>query len=328
MASSSVGEPRGLLPGVDIASGQRIPEDVVAKLPADTVGAGRVPAGVRLAVTGTARRLRLRLEPGSPTSVPAPTGGDGLAVWVGGELVGRRSPATGTVELDLPARDPGTVVEIYLPEDRTWRIVEVTPLAGDLAAAPRGPRWIAYGDSITQGWSVSAPGLAWPSVVARTLGLDLVNLGFAGSARGELPAAMAVARSQADVVTLAWGTNAWSSIPTDPAHIAETMRLFLTTVRQGLPDVPVVVVSPILRPDAETTPNRFGATLAQLRTAIEEAVLRFAAERGDARLTLLPGLGLVSADQLVDGVHPGDVGHAAFAEGVAAVIDKALKARL
>jgi lysophospholipase L1-like esterase len=324
MAPMSISELRGLLPGVDAASGQRIPAHVAGKLPADTVGAGRVPAGVRLAVTGTARGLRLRLEPGEPTPVPAPTVGDELAIWVGDELVSRVQVTTGTVEVELPDRAPDAVVEIYLPEGKAWRVAGATPLAGELAAAPRGPRWVAYGDSITQGWSVSAPGLAWPSVVARTLGLDLVNLGFAGSARGELPAAVAVAESQAAVVTLAWGTNAWSSIPTDPAHIAETMRLFLTAVRQGLPDVPVIVVSPIVRPDAETTPNRFGAGLAQLRTAIEAEVLRFASQHGDARLVLLPGLDLVSADQLVDGVHPGDAGHAAFAKGVAAVMAEAL----
>ena len=85
------------------------------------------------------------------------------------------------------------------------------------------------------------------------------------------------------------------------------MRLFLTALRQGLPDVPVVVVSPILRPGAEARPNRFGATLGQLRTAIEDAVRDFA-QAGDTRLTLVPGLDLVPAAQLVDGVHPDDDG--------------------
>lgn len=317
---------RGLVPGVDPAAGQRIPADLGAKLPVDTVGAGRVPAGVRLAFSGSARGVRIAFEDGGPTSVPAPTSGDGLAIWRGDALVGRAAMAD-IVDLGLPDRADDDVLEIYLPEDRVWRLRGVEPVGGDLVEAPRGPRWVVYGDSITQGWSVSAPGLGWPSRVARALGLDLVNLGFAGSARGELPAALAVAGSQADVVTLAWGTNAWSSVPTDASQIAETLRLFLTAVRQGLPSVPLVVISPIVRPDAEETPNRFGATLDDLRQALEGEVLRFADASGDARLTLLGGRDLVPAEQLVDGVHPGDQGHASFAGHVTAAMEKALESR-
>src|SRR5262249_23590848 len=162
------------------------------------------------------------------------------------------------------------------------------------------PRWVVYGDSITQGWSVTEPGLAWPSRVADTLGLDLVNLGFAGAARGELPTADAVAASGADAVALAWGTNAYSALATSAARIAERMRLSLTAVRAGLPTAPVVVVSPLVRPDAETVPNRFGATLGELRAALEDAVRRFAAATGDTRVTLVPGRDLVPAELLAD----------------------------
>ena len=41
-------------------------------------------------------------------------------------------------------------------------------------------------------------------------------------------------------------------------------------VREGHPDTPIVVTSPILRPDAETTANALGATLADLRVAMED----------------------------------------------------------
>lgn len=320
----ALGDLRGLLPGVDPAAGQRLPAEMAAKLPSDTVGAGRVPAGLRLAIVGSAREVRLRFEQGDLTAVPAPTSGSELAVWSGGEMVGRAAMAE-VVDIDLPERAGDALIEIYLPEDRVWRLCDIQPVGGDLSDAPRGPRWVVYGDSITQGWSVSAPGLGWPSRVARELELDLVNLGFAGSARGELPAALAVAGSQADVLTVAWGTNAWSSVPTDAAQIAQTMRLFLVALRQGLPDVPVLVVSPIVRPDAEETPNRFGATLVDLREALEREVLRFAAERGDARLTLLSGRDLVPVEQLVDGVHPGDLGHESLADCVAAVMGRILR---
>ena len=313
---------RGLLPGVAWTAGSRLPASALAKLPLDTVRAARIAAGVHLALTGAARAIELDVRVGEPTSVPAPTVPDGFVVRVDGRSAGRVAvPACdGPVRIAMPERGPDDVVRVYLPETVELRIERIDGVDGDLVPAPRGPMWVVYGDSITQGWSVSEPGLAWPSLVADELGLDLVNLGFAGSARGELLAADAVAASGAAAVAVAWGTNSWSSQPTDAAQIAGTMRLFLTALRQGLPDAPVVVVTPVVRPDAEATRNRFGATLADLRLALEEAVRRFAADTGDSRITLVPGRDLVPAGELVDGIHPGDGGQRSLAGGVVAQV--------
>ncbi|MCX4815213.1 GDSL-type esterase/lipase family protein [Streptomyces sp. NBC_01239] len=309
---------RGVLPGLSWADdGARLPLAACGKLTADTVRAARVAAALHLAFTGSASVIELTVGVGERTTVPAPDLPAAFVVRTVGQPPREvRLPADGgIVSVPLPRRAPETVVRVYLPEAVE---VAVLGLAADrpLHPAPRGPLWVVYGDSITQGWSVSTPGLAWPSQVADALGLDLVNLGFAGAARGELPAADVLAASGAGAVAMAWGTNAYSSLPTSTAQIAETTRLFLTTVRAGLPDAPVTVVSPIVRPDAEDVPNRFGATLADLREAQETAVRRFAAVHGDDRVSLVPGLGLVRGDQLVDGIHPGDEGHTSFASGV------------
>ncbi|MFD4511607.1 GDSL-type esterase/lipase family protein [Streptomyces sp. NPDC058457] len=309
---------RGVLPGLSwVDGGSRLPSAGHAKLPADTVRAARVPAGVHLAFTGPVSTVELTVEVGERTTVPAPTVPEGFVVRVSGSpsRVVPLPSRGGTVRVRLPERDRDRVVRVYLPESTE---VTVVGLAGDHRPEPvsRGPLWVVYGDSITQGWSVTEPGLAWPSQVADILGLDLVNLGLAGAARGELLTADVLAASGAEAVTLAWGTNAYSSLPTSTAQIAETMRLYLTAVREGLPEVPVVVVSPIVRPDAEHVPNRFGASLADLRAALEEAVRRFVEARGDDRVTLVPGLHLVPSECLVDGIHPGDAGHRGLAEGV------------
>ncbi len=87
---------------------------------------------------------------------------------------------------------------------------------------------------------------------------------------------------------------------------------FFSVVRQGHPEVPVLAISPILRANAEATPNRLGATLADLREAFETLVgARIAA--GDSTLYLVAGLPLVAADRFPDGIHPDDEGHAALA---------------
>ncbi|RFC75044.1 hypothetical protein [Streptomyces sp. AcE210] len=96
----------------------------------------------------------------------------------------------------------------------------------------------------------------------------------------------------------------------------ETTLAFLAAVRIGHPRTSLLVVSPLRRPDAEVTPNALGATLAQLRDAVERAT-RDTVPHGDDRLALLPGAGLVTPAHLVDGVHPGDEGHAFLARAVA-----------
>jgi lysophospholipase L1-like esterase len=229
---------------------------------------------------------------------------------------------SGDVKIELEGTD----------EDLTWvevgeRVIGYLPLVagarvaaidGDIAPAPLQPRWLAYGDSITEGWITSTPAAAWPAVAGRSLGLDAINMGYAGAARGEIVSAEHLAELDADVITVAHGTNCWTRTPHTAAQVAEGMRAFLDVVRQGHRDTPIVVVSPIVRPDAETTPNRLGATLVDLRTAIEDV----AAERDD--VALVPGLPLVAPEQLPDGIHPADEGHAAIAAAVAPVIEKAM----
>jgi lysophospholipase L1-like esterase len=309
---------RGLLRTLALAPGSRLPAVAAEKLPADTVRAARVPAGVHLALTGTARRIDLRIRVGADTWRPAPTAPEVFLVHgPAGSYPVPLDRGSDLVRIRLPNRLADQPVRVYLPETVELQLLSLTAADGEVAPAPRGPAWVVYGDSIAQGWSVTEAGRAWPSLVADALGLDLVNLGFAGAARGELPAAHAVAGSQAAAVALAWGTNCYSTVPTDAAHLAETVRLFLTVVRQGLPDVPVVVVSPIVRPDAELIPNRFGATHARLRAAIESAVLDFAAAHGDGQLVLVRGRDLVPAADLAgDRIHPLDAGHARLAAAV------------
>ena len=224
---------------------------------------------------------------------------------------------SGTVELD--GEGDLTWVETadrsigYLPAKPGVRVVSV---GGDVEPAPPQPRWLAYGDSITEGWVTSTPAAAWPAVVGREYGLDAINMGYAGAARGEIASAEHVAELPADVITVAHGTNCWTMTPHTAAMVAEGLRAFLDVVRQGHPETPIVVVSPIVRPDAETTPNRLGATLQDLRRAIEDV----AAARADVEL--VPGAELVRADQLPDGIHPGDEGHAAIAAAVGPVLAK------
>lgn len=125
------------------------------------------------------------------------------------------------------------------------------------------------------------------------------------------------------MLTVCHGTNCWTRTPHSAPQMAANTEAFLEVLRQDQPSTPIVVASPVVRPDAEATPNRLGATLADLRRAMEEVVEKRIAD-GDERLVLVHGLDLITADQLGDGIHPDDNGHAAMAEGIGGAVRTAL----
>jgi len=286
-----------------------------SRLPADTWQCAQIPAGVRLEMVGDATGIELDYTTATDDLGYRGSGaGTTFALWRADDQVDEQ-PAVlgaGTVTLAL-AGDADAPAVVYLPEGMRPEILVLRALGGDLVPAPARPRWVAYGDSLLEGWVATAPARAWGAVAARRHGLDLVNLGYAGSARGEIPCAEAVAGLDADVISISHGTNCWTRTPHSAGMMLETTRAFLDIVRQGHPDTPLVVASPVLRPDAETTPNRLGATLADLRGAMEEAV-RDRLDAGDANLVLVPGAPVITAAQLPDGIHPDDAGHARLAE--------------
>ncbi len=222
--------------------------------------------------------------------------------------------------------DPsGARAVVYLPEGMKPTIDDVRAVGGELAAPPAQPRWLCYGDSIAEGWIASGPAFAWPAIAGRTFGLDTVNLGYAGSARGEIVSAEHIATPDADVVSISHGTNCWTRIQHSAGQMRENTRAFLEIVRAGHPGVPIVLCSPVIRPDAEATPNSLGATLTDLRAVMEE-VAQAQMDAGDTLLTLVPGGDVITAAHLADGVHPGDAGHLVIAGVFGAAVRAALDA--
>jgi lysophospholipase L1-like esterase len=289
------------------------------RMPLDTWSAAQLPAGVRLEFVGNATHVDVKYR--TATDEFGYRGSDAgctFEVWRADERVDTQ-PAVlgrGTVRLNLGEGD-GRVV-IHLPEGMKPTVTSVVAVGGDIAPAPTQPRWIAYGDSITEGWSASAPSQSWLAIAGRESAMDTVNLGYAGAARGELVLAQQIANLDADVITVAYGTNCWSTIPHSADMVRANAAAFLQVVRAAHRDVPVLVVSPLIRPDAEDRPNALGATLADIRAAIEHAV----AERADGLATLLPGADLLPAGLLVDGVHPGDDGHRLLAKDIGLVVQR------
>ncbi|MFF2776723.1 GDSL-type esterase/lipase family protein [Streptomyces sp. NPDC058052] len=318
-------EPEPFLRGTAWRDGDRPvradPADL-ERLPWDIAERAALPIGVRvefLAAPGTtAVELRYRAA--------VPPAGDALrslrhafALWQGPRCLAEvfaEPAAEATVRLRLPPG--GGEFTVHPPEAQAPVVHALRAVDGALSPAPRRPRWLVQGDSITEGWWSTRPAHSWPAVAGRALGLDPVNLGYAGGARGELPLAEQLSRLPGELITLAFGTNCWDRAPATPEWLHATVRAYVGLIRRGHPRTPLLLVSPVLRPAAEHTRNALGATLTELRRAMERAVRDLAAD--DPRLLLLPGRPLLGPEHLADGLHPNDEGHARMARAVAAAL--------
>ncbi len=300
----------------------------VARLPADVWHAASVPAGVRLELVGDAQAIDIAYRTATGNLGYR---GDGagivFSVWRGGRRVCEEEAVLGDglIRLSLGDGSPDRPAVIYLPEGMQPLVLSLTAVKGEIAPAPSLPRWLAYGDAVTQGWIASGPSQGWAAITARKSGLDLVNLGYAGSGQCEIIAAEHLAGLPADVISISYGSGFWTRTPHSAPMLFESVRAFLALVRTGHPATPMVVMSPIRRGDAEHTPNKLGATLADLRDAVEAAT-RDRIVSGDTMLSLVGGEEIIGPEHLVDGNYPGDEGHKRIASAASKALGAALQA--
>ncbi len=292
------------------------------RLPADTRAAAALPVGVHLAFRGEPESIELRYRTETADLGYRGAGaGTQFVLFRGAQRVAAAAALLGEGRVHLAAGKGPEPATLYLPEGMRPTVLELRAQGGEIRPLERQPRWLCYGDSIAEGWCASEPAAAWPHIVARHHGLDGVNLGYAGAARGEVASAQEIAALEADIISIAHGTNCWTRTPQSADLFAASLDAFLAIVRTGHPATPIVAVSPLLRPDAEAAANLLGASLCDLRSAFEQTV----AERqkaGDANLILVPGRDLIEEDLLPDGIHPGDAGHGELARILGPILAK------
>jgi len=291
-------------------------------------------AGMRLSLRTDSSSIGMQLVALDGSSSGPLRSGDGPAridLTIDGRLVDSSCiPADGTVQLTTGAN--GIVeVELWLPH-RCPVAVEslvVNEGAAVMRSASTRQIWVAHGSSITQSRFSDGPATSWTSQVARSLGLDLCNLGFAGECHLDPIVARMIASMPADVVSVCAGINAHTSISMSERVYRSNLAGFLAVVRDGHRGVPILVTSPIAAPGRETAPSHprllpsplrrllktqtkrlpagtVGPTLEELRDATADVVEKFATN-GDANIHHLDGRALLSvsdAEHLVDGLHP------------------------
>jgi len=322
------------------------------------------PSGVRLAFATEATAVEVVLHPtrlayrqverprgavdlvvdGAVLASEPLTGGDAIEtdLATGASALLPGAPQT-VVLAGLPAGD--TTVEVWLPHNES---VEVVALRADAPVRPAPddrPVWVHHGSSISQGSNAATPAGTWPGVAARLGGVDLRNLGLGGSALVDPATARVIRDAPADLISVALGINVVNLDGMRRRTFEAAVHGFLDTVRDGHPDTPLVLVTPIFCGIHEDTPGpgafdpaelaagrvRFVATggddLSNGRLTlrvVRDALAAVAGRRtDDPHLHLLDGLSLygeadAAAHPLPDELHPDAATHRLIGERFAA----------
>ncbi|MGJ8547527.1 MAG: GDSL-type esterase/lipase family protein [Sulfitobacter sp.] len=155
---------------------------------------------------------------------------------------------------DLPAKNKH--VELWLPHNE---ITELGALRANAPIIPRAgsvrPRWVHHGSSISHGSNAASPTGIWPAIAAAMADLDLMNMGFGGGALLDPFTARAIRDQPADIISVKLGINLANADLMRLRAFCPAVHGFLDTIREGHPDAPLLVVSPIFCPIHETTPG-------------------------------------------------------------------------
>ncbi|MFH8463027.1 GDSL-type esterase/lipase family protein [Streptomyces sp. NPDC017991] len=269
------------------------------------------PSGVRLVFRTRATAVELDTLPTKRVYTGAPPRPDGVyELLVDGILAGRGSVrdgntltvdmTTGSAELrtgpvgtvrftGLPGSDgEGKDVEIWLPHNETTELVALRTDAPVEPATDRGRRvWLHHGSSISHGSDAAGPTAIWPALAASLGGVELINLGLGGSALLDPFTARTLRDTPADLISVKIGINVVNADAMRMRAFTPAVHGFLDTIREGHPDTPLLVVSPILCPIHEDTPGPSAPDLAHMSEGrLEFVAMGDPAEKAAGKLTL------------------------------------------
>ncbi len=327
-------------------------------------GAESQPSGVRLVFRSRASVVELDMVATKRDYLGAPPRPDGVYdLVVDGVLAEQATTTAGDVmTIDLMAGtadvrrgasttvrfselgDAEKAIEIWLPHDESTELVALRTDAPVAPVATGGRRtWVHHGSSISHGSNALSPTGTWPALAAARGDVELINLGFSGSAVVQPFVARTIRDLPADLISVKLGINVVNSDSLRLRTFVPAVHGFLDTIRDGHPTTPILVISPILCPIHEDTPGPTGWDLSALAegrlafiadgdpadvpagkltlTTIRTALARLTAQRAaeDPNLHYLDGRALYgeadsAAHPLPDDLHPDAESHRLMAD--------------
>lgn len=215
------------------------------------------------------------------------TGGNTTTIDITTGVGTNRSGSVATLRFEgLPRRAKD--VEIWLPHNETTQLVTLRTDEEVEPAPDRGRKvWLHHGSSISHGSDAASPTTTWPTLAARRAGVEPINLGLSGSALLDPFTARAMRDIPADLISLKIGINLVNADLMRLRAFAPAMHGFLDTIREGHPDTPLLVVSPLYCPIHEDTPGPAGFDFDALSTGkVRFLATGDPAERAAGKLTL------------------------------------------
>ncbi len=219
-----------------------------------------------------------------------------------------------TVQFRLPQGEKA--VRIYLPNLSATGLKDVE-IKNSTFFSPteKAVKYIAYGDSITQGYTASSPSLSYVNKVGRELDAEVYDLGIGGEffepkmQDSDYPV-------KADIVTVAYGTNDWSGIlPEEDRTRRKDFFQTLVNIHKG---AKIFYIFPIWRHDTDKEKNGYG-TLEDYRKMLREELRQY------PEITLVEGENMVPHHRdffQPDGLHPNDLGFCLYGENLIREIRK------
>jgi lysophospholipase L1-like esterase len=156
--------------------------------------------------------------------------------------------------------------------------------------------------------------MAWTNILSRRLNVEVINLGFSGSGKGEPEVAEAIAEiPNPACYILDYEANAGTE------GLKKTLAEFVRILRRDHPKTPILVLSRVL-PAADLF-FEAGARDNAERRDFQRATVLERRKAGDANIFFIDGAGLMGTDFeecTVDGAHPTDLGFMRIADGLTA----------
>lgn len=206
----------------------------------------------------------------------------------------------------LPKGDK--LVTLYFPLYRM--LLDSVELDDNASWSPyRAPiKWIAFGDSITEGREPDHPGNSYTNRLSRMLNAELFNQGISGEmfrSRKIVPGTY----PSCDFVTVAYGTNDFRKQPAE--LLIPEMTAFLRQITEEFPHTPIFCLLPLWRKDHEVISQ--GRTLTEVRTILRQEAEKFPQIRIIDCWDFIPH----EEDWFYDRrLHPNDAGFACYAEAL------------
>jgi hypothetical protein len=213
-------------------------------------------------------------------------------------------PGLRTYRVYLPLFNPVSELQIAVPDGAVLHPV-----------VPRTVKPIVYyGTSIVHGAAASRPGMCHASLLGRRLNRPMVNLGFAGRGRMELPLAELLAELDPCVYLLDCLPNMTADLVNQRAYP------FIQALRSVRPKTPIMLIEDRTYTNAWIVPGNRSENDAR-RSALR-TVYRQLLDEGVTGLTYVEGEQLLGQDSeaTVDASHPNDIGFWRLADALEPLI--------